>query len=520
MSSRAKKSLVWLGAGNVEGIDVDLQEFSNCYLVEANQDICQALQQRYSNVSNIHILNSLIDDASDLVHFNIANLNTLSSSSKCKDVKMHYPGYRVVSAENLKPSTLSDLLSSVKLDEEGNMLIIDLYAGVERILKQMFSSDFAKTFGNIAILGAEIRYFDDSLLPEEITSLMEANSYIPTQYTSMAEGVQYQQYLLNPLVKELECTKNTASVLESELSFAQQKLLSEEQQSTRFAAEIEEYSSLAESLENQINDAEQRNQELLKKLDRKTQDNKSILSELAQTRSECEEAKASSAAQLEESNLRAESLTKELEEKFKTNKELLEQNELLNHEVEDLKKSVELLQLEKKELSDLCSEKDTNLSSVQIELAQKQEEIVELRESIESKKLVLASLEEKSANDDKTLSELTTRLAAVESEMDDCKHGNASLLDEKLKIEQAFKEKDKWLSEHEKWNASLQQELEKLKADLKAANENVDIQKQQVEVLLSKEQALQEQTFRNDKLTLELEKFDAQLQMLAKFVKV
>jgi len=35
-----------------------------------------------------------------------------------------------------------------------------------------------------------------------------------------------------------------------------------------------------------------------------------------------------------------------------------------------------------------------------------------------------------------------------------------------------------------------------------------------------KEQALQEQTFRNDKLTLELEKFDAQLQMLARFVKV
>ena len=60
----------------------------------------------------------------------------------------------------------------------------------------------------------------------------------------------------------------------------------------------------------------------------------------------------------------------------------------------------------------------------------------------------------------------------------------------------------------------------KIKADLKTANEKVDIQKQQVELLLSKEQALQEQTFRNDKLTLELEKFDAQLQMLAKFVKV
>lgn len=478
MSSIAKKSLVWLGAGNVEGVNVDLQEFSNCYLVDANQDICQALQQRYSSVNNIHILNSLIDDSPNLVQFNIANLNTLSSNSKCKDVKMHYPGYRVVNAENLKPSTLSDLLSSVKLEPDDNMLIIDLYAGVERILKQLFCSDFAKAFGNIAILGAEVRYFEDSLLPEEITHLMEANCYIPTQHTAMAEGVQYQQYLLNPLVKELECTKNTASVLESELSSAQQKLLSEQQQSTRFAAEIEKYSSLAESLENQINDAEQRNQELLKELDQIKEDYESTFSELAQTRSECEETKASSAAQLEESNLRTESLTNKLEEKLKNNKELLEQNELLNHEIKHLKDAAELLQKQKQELSNLSSEKD------------------------------------------KDLSELTERVAVLESELDESKNRNTSLLDEKRKIEEAFKEKEKWLSEHEKWNASLQQELEKLKADLKTANENVDIQKQRVEVLLSKEQALQEQTFRNDKLTLELEKFDAQLQMLARFVKV
>tara|TARA_R100001510_G_C7656996_1_gene217966 strand:+ start:9625 stop:11079 length:1455 start_codon:yes stop_codon:yes gene_type:complete len=478
MSSRAKKSLVWLGAGNVEGIDVDLQEFSNCYLVEANQDICQALQQRYSNVSNIHILNSLIDDASDLVQFNIANLNTLSSNSKCKDVKMHYPGYRVVNAENFKSSTLTDLFSSITLEDEDNMLIIDLYAGVEGVLKQLFNSDFAKVFGKIVILESEVRYFEDSLLPAEITRLMEANSYIPTQHTAMAEGVQYQQYLLNPLIKELEYIKNTASLLESELSSAQQKLLSEQQQSTRFAAEIEKYSSLAESLENQINDAEQRNQELLKELDQIKQDYESIFSELAKTRRECEETKASSAAQLEESNLRTESLTNKLEEKLKNNKELLEQNELLNHEIKHLKDAVELLQKQKQELSNLSSEKD------------------------------------------KDLSELTDRVAVLESELDENKQKNASLLDEKLKIEEAFKEKEKWLSEHEKWNASLQQELEKLKADLKTANENVDIQKQQVEVLLSKEQALQEQTFRNEKLTLELEKFDAQLQMLARFVKV
>ncbi len=520
MSSIAKKNLVWLGAGNVEGIDVDLQEFSNCYLVEANQDICQALQQRYSHVSNIHVLNSLIDDSSDLVHFNIANLNTLSSISKCKDVKMHYPGYRVVNAENFKSSTLTDLFSSITLEDEDNMLIIDLYAGVEGVLKQLFNSDFAKVFGKIVILESEVRYFEDSLLPVEITRLMEANSYIPTQHTAVAEGVQYQQYLLNPLVKELECTKNTASVLESELSSAQQKLLLEEQQSTRFAAEIKEYSSLAESLENQINDSEQRNQELLKELDRIKQDYESTFSELAQTRSECEETKASSTAKLKECNLRAESLNKELEEKLKFNKELLEQNELLNHEIKHLKDAVELLQQEKQELSNLSSEKDKDLSSVQIELAQKQEEILELRESIESKKSTLDSLEKKSANDDKTLSELTARIAVVEGELDENKCRSASLLEEKLKIEDAFKEKEKWLSEHEKWNASLQQELEKLKADLKAANENIDIQKQQVEVLLSKEQALQEQTFRNDKLTLELEKFDAQLQMLARFVKV
>ncbi|WOI38070.1 hypothetical protein R1T43_03225 [Alteromonas sp. CI.11.F.A3] len=446
MSSIAKRNLVWLGAGNVEGIDVDLQGFSNCYLVEANQDVCQVLQQRYSNVSNIHVLNSLIDDSSELVPFNIANLNALSSSSKCKDVKRHYPGYRVVNAENLKPSTLSDLLTSVMLEQDNNMLIIDLYAGVGGILKQLFSSDFAKTFGNVAILGAEVRYFEDSLLPDEITRLMQANSYIPTQQTATAEGVQYQHYLLNPLVKELECTKNTASVLESELSSARQKLLLEEQQSTRFAAEIEAYSNLAESLENQVNHAEQRNQELLKELDRINQDNESILLELAQTRSEYEETKASSASQLKE--------------------------------------------------------------------------IEELRESIDSKKLTLDSLEAKSASDDKALSELTTRLANVEGELDENKQKNASLLDEKLKIEEAFKEKEKWLSEHEKWNASLQHELEKLKADLITANEDVDIQKQKVEVLLTKEQALQEQTFRNDKLTLELEKFDAQLQMLARFVKV
>lgn len=478
MSSIAKKNLVWLGAGNVEGIDVDLQEFTNCYLVEANQDICQTLQQRYSHVSNIHVLNSLIDDSSDLVHFNIANLNTLSSISKCKDVKMHYPGYRVVNAENFKSSTLTDLFSSITLEDEDNMLIIDLYAGVEGVLKQLFNSDFSKVFGKIVILESEVLYFEDSLLPAEITRLMKVNSYIPTQHTAMAEGVQYQQYLLNPLVKELEYIKNTASLLESELSSAQQKLLSEQQQSTRFAAEIEKYSSLAESLENQINDAEQRNQELLKELDQIKQDYESTFSELAQTRSECEETKASSAAQLEESNLRTESLTNKLEEKLKNNKELLEQNELLNHEIKHLKDAVELLQKQKQELSNLSSEKD------------------------------------------KDLSELTDRVAVLESELDESKNRNASLLDEKRKIEEAFKEKEKWLSEHVKWNASLQQELEKLKADLKTANENVDIQKQQVEVLLSKEQALQEQTFRNDKLTLELEKFDAQLQMLARFVKV
>ena len=216
-----KRTLVWIGAGNANSKPVQLKDFEQSILVEANSEVCQGLDGLSSSLGKVSVINVFIGTNSEPVTFNIANFSELSTSSNIDQLKVHYPGVNFVKSEKVKSLSLTEFLQVQSLsDVDENTLLLDIYSYSQELLEELLGSDFRFFFKRIVVLQSTVPYFKQSSEPLSVESLLSNNNYIELDKIDISEGVYYQSFLRNPLLQQCDSLTAQNTQLSKELNEA------------------------------------------------------------------------------------------------------------------------------------------------------------------------------------------------------------------------------------------------------------------------------------------------------------
>ncbi len=495
MNSLSGNTLVWIGAGSASIPEVNFGRFEKVYLFEANVDTFEELKDKFEDNSKVTVKQWLIAGKNEERIFSSTNLPELSACAEFEDIKIHYPGVRVVSKDKFFSKTLKDVLAEAQLlDDSESILVLDVFCEEKAIIESIEAETIQSVFKSIITLKSGIRYFNTSSKEPELQQLLVSFGYIPTTQTELEAEVCYQHYTLNPLLADFKKLEEVAKTLELDYSEAQAQLA---EKSKIAETSTEEIRRLFEALES----VEQDNEVLKGKLDSLEKLTKSQNSSLKKA----EEDAAKVNSDLEKQLALYKSLEEELSQKVSLLSECNTKNNSLSDEVvslkDQLKESLEARQNTDKELKHL----EAKQQMLESELNDKREHVSDCKTQIESHNSEITTLRLQ-------LEEITKSRDSAISKLQNQQEENTSL-------KSKFEEKSKWLSEHEKWNESLKHETEELKAKLKGLNEELASEKAKSEKLVEVQSEAQEQQFKNERLHIELEKFEAQLELLTQFVK-
>ncbi|RDV26574.1 hypothetical protein DXV75_06150 [Alteromonas aestuariivivens] len=457
MDSLSGSTLVWIGAGSVINPHLQFDQFEHIYLIEANPEFYENLVDKFEHNEKVNILNALIADKEGDKLFSLANLPELSASSQFNQVKEHYPGIRVLQEERISANTLDNLLRKIGPNKKKkNTLIIDLFYDVVSILQSVEEGLLSNYFDEVIVLETSIPYFISSNSGTEIRDLMTSKGYMKAVRNELEKGVYYQSYMVNPLLDELKQLKSISQRLEKDFCEAQAKLAEKDKMVKSSSEEIAKLLEITACMENE-------NQELRAQLS----ENEKSYDELSSL--------------LNESTNKIVSLEKVVSAQHSEIQNAVQNTEAALEKVEELKTDGNAKQTELDDKSRLLAEseiRENHLKEKCLSLIQQVDNAHKETEAARSK-----------------IDELQKYCETKEVELED---------------------KSKWLSEHEKWNSALKQEVENLKAEIQSLKHELDRENSRSTKI---ENGVQEQRFRNDKLNIELEKFDAQLVLLTQFVK-
>jgi hypothetical protein len=232
--------LVWLGANTASEPVGLLNQVTHATLFEAREAACKTLQKKFPQ-RNITIKQTVLTAANTIVNFTEYNLAEFSAIQPATGLKKLFPGLKKTNGKQLSSTAVSDAISSLKLNDSNNLLIVDIADSSLALLTAIEESNQLHCFSAIYVKTASEPLYSGAPAGKEIVKFLNAKGYILQHTLDDDPDLPWLSFRLNPLWSTLQQADN--------------QILSIKQQNT-------EYLSLIKSLEEKAEENSKRAREL------------------------------------------------------------------------------------------------------------------------------------------------------------------------------------------------------------------------------------------------------------------
>lgn len=261
--------LVWLGANTASEPEGMLDKAAHATLFEAREAACKALQQKFPQ-KNITVKRAALAVNNTVTNFTEYNLAEFSAIQPVTGLKNLFPGLKKISGEQLNGTAIGDAISSLKLNNSNNLLIVDIGDSGLALLTSIEESKQLHLFNEIYVQAASEPLYANSATAAEITTFLQAQSYLLQKTTGNDPELPWLTFCLNPLwetlqksrqqlATEQEVRKNFSKELEKYQNVEQGKI----KEITKLRAELEQVSKHAVSQAEKIVQQEKANRDIM-----------------------------------------------------------------------------------------------------------------------------------------------------------------------------------------------------------------------------------------------------------------
>lgn len=247
--------LIWLGANTASEPAHILNNADQATLFEARDSACKVLQEKFPQ-ENISIVSSILTTTNTPVNFIEYNLGEFSAIHPASGLKNLFPGVKVINNEQVSGTVITEAISSLKLNDNNNLLIVDIADSNLALLKAIEDSKQLHSFSTIYIQSAEEPLYVGAATTADITTFLQAQGYILQQTTGSDPDLPWLQFGLNPLWGTLQQAQQTNSALTTELIQIKLQLNTVQQEAGADKKQVEkeksELNTLRQNFEQQL----------------------------------------------------------------------------------------------------------------------------------------------------------------------------------------------------------------------------------------------------------------------------
>lgn len=222
--------LVWLGANTASEPEGLLAKAKHVTLFEAREPACKALQKTFSQMQNsVSVKQLVVTAVESTVKFTEYNLAEFSAIQSAAGLKQLFPGLKKINDEIQNGVAISDAISSLMLNDDNNLLVVDIPDSNLTLLNSLNESMQLHRFSSIYIQAASEPLYRGSATTTEINNFLNSHGYLLQQTIANDPDLPWLYFELNPLWNNLqEALENNkslnAKLLEMKQQFASQQL--------------------------------------------------------------------------------------------------------------------------------------------------------------------------------------------------------------------------------------------------------------------------------------------------------
>lgn len=352
-------TLIHLGCGAKPTLENYLNLAEQVWLVDADGDVIQELQDKLAETPNLHLRQEIIaldEQPATFYHYNLAWANGLQPIDEA--TQRLYPGLHCLKTSQQLTQPIGKLVEQIIKKEAKHLLILDLGEQNQAVLQAMEDTGQLALFTQVILMPAHNSKAVTEV-PHSLHRTTQANEGLAlpenSQVLERHPLVQQLQNTQQEHLKEQEALKQQLAELKQDRDSQAKKLEEAAQQREEQAKKTESLNKEQEALKQQLAEIKQDRDSKAKKLEEATQKSENLVTQIEIINKEKEDAlhqkhlnfEAKNAAQLE-----VEQLTQKCEELKKTVESLTEekatflqqQDQLINQTQEERKQWLAKLQ--------------------------------------------------------------------------------------------------------------------------------------------------------------------------------
>lgn len=223
--------LVWLGAGNATEPAKVLYSAAQATLFEAREAACLNLKKQYCQ-PEIHVVQTLLTEHGAPVEFTEYNLAEYSAIKAATGLKEFFPGLQKLNTEQYTSTSVAEAVSNLQLSDNNNLLIVDITDSNLALLQALEQNHLLTHFRELHVQSSVTALYTDAATKVEISHFLEQNGFLLQHTNSRDPDLPWLCFGLNPLWQQMQETKNSQSILNTNLEKIQQELVAVKQQLT------------------------------------------------------------------------------------------------------------------------------------------------------------------------------------------------------------------------------------------------------------------------------------------------
>ncbi|WP_176212855.1 hypothetical protein, partial [Halomonas sp. BC1] len=146
------QTLIHLGSGTHPAVDSYTQLAEEVWLVDADGDAINQLQENYAETPNLHLRQEIIateQQPATFYHYNLAWANGLEPIDEA--TQRLYPGLRCIKTTQQLAQPIDQLVAEALKDQDRNLLILDLGEQNEPLLQALEESEQLTRFTSVIL---------------------------------------------------------------------------------------------------------------------------------------------------------------------------------------------------------------------------------------------------------------------------------------------------------------------------------------------------------------------------------
>jgi|GEM_PF-2137517 len=145
-----QQQLIWLGAGSATEPALNFAQYSKTLLVEAREEACTALSQRFAEAT-IQVLPTLVANEAATLPFTRYSLTEFSAVTPITGLKSLFPGIKVKTQEDINAVAVTKVVEQAALTGDHNTLVIDIPDQAFTLVQALINSKQLTAFSTLYI---------------------------------------------------------------------------------------------------------------------------------------------------------------------------------------------------------------------------------------------------------------------------------------------------------------------------------------------------------------------------------